>query len=253
LFSRALAAVLFASLMLAAACGSTSTSTPATTHTTPATAAASTRFCGAAGNLVKALSGGRDPSTALTAAIDSAPKSVGEHLATMGEKMGAAAASGDDAAFLADDVRAIARTALGEIASTCHYQTADTTAVEYTFKGLPATLAAGPTAFRMTNAGSQVHEMLVYRRAKGTKGNLIEIVNDDPTVTDGRLKEVGVMIPAAPGENSVLLADLTPGDYVAVCFLPEGTTTIAQVGAGNGKHTGRDHRSLGMIKPFTVD
>jgi hypothetical protein len=244
--------VLFASPVLVAACGSTSTSAPATTHTTPTAAATTTRFCGAAGNLVNALSGGGDPSKALTAAIESAPKSVGEHLATLGEKMGAAAASGDDAAFLADDVRAIARTALGEIASACHYQTADTNAVEYTFKGLPATFAAVPTAFRMTNAGSQVHEMLLYRRAKGTTGNLIAIVNDDPTVSDGRLEEVGVMIPAAPGENSVLLADLTPGDYVAVCFLPEGTNTMAQVGAANGKHAGRDHRSLGMIKPFTV-
>ena len=252
LSARALAAVLLALVTLATACGDSSTAKRGTTDSTATGAAGTTGFCAAAGRLVTALGSGGDPSKALKTAIDRAPGPLAKDLSTLGEKFGTAASSGDDSAFLADDLRETASTTFAGIASNCDYQTANISATEYKFGGLPATLAAGPTAFHMTNRGSEVHEMLFYRRAKGTEGDIVSIVNDEPTVSDGRLEEIGVMLPAAPGEDSVLLVDLTPGDYVAVCFVAEGTTSMAQVAAHAGGDASGDHRSLGMIKAFTV-
>ncbi len=253
LFSRwALVAVLLALVAAAAACGDSSTAASRTSDADGTGTAGAAGFCTAAGKLVTALGGDGDPSQALKTAIISRAGSLAGDLSTLGEKFGAAASSGDETAFLADDLRAAASATFAGIASTCGYQTVDVSAADYEFGGLPATLVAGPTAFHMTNAGTEVHEMLFYRRAEGTEGDLVDIVNDDPTVSDGRLEDVGVMLPAAPGEDSVLLTDLTPGDYVTVCFLPKGTTSMAQVGAGDGGDPNGDHRSLGMIKPFTV-
>lgn len=47
---------------------------------------------------------------------------------------------------------------------------------------------------------------------------------------------------APPGENSSTLADLEPGDYIMVCFIPAG-----------GAEDGAPHFTLGMRHEFTVE
>ena len=43
-----------------------------------------------------------------------------------------------------------------------------------------------------------------------------------------------------PGQTGWAHLDLTPGDYVAVCFIPSAA------------HEGKPHFALGMVKGFTV-
>ena len=249
--ARALSLVTLVLVTLTAACGGDPATSSASSSTTSTIETGTADFCSAAGKLVAAIgSGAGDPSEALKTAINTAPKPLAKDLSTLGEKFGKAASSGDERAFLANDLREIANTTFAGIASACAYQIIDFSAVEYKFDGIPAVVNAGLTAFHMTDLGSEVHEMLLYRRAKGTEGNIVDIVNDDPTVSDGRLEAVSVMFPAAHGEESRLLVDLTSGDYVAVCFFPKGTMSMAQVGGQD--RTGPDHRSLGMITPFAV-
>ena len=45
----------------------------------------------------------------------------------------------------------------------CGYHTAKVSAQEYAFKGLPSTVPTGTAAFKLTNNGSQVHEISVAR------------------------------------------------------------------------------------------
>lgn len=256
LFRRALATVLGSGLLMLAACGEDEdedeASPPPTTAAVDDEPAA---FCTAAGELVQTFSTGGDPSTALEAAIAAAPDSLGTQLRDLGEQFGAAAQTaaetGDDSAFLAADLRKAAAETFGAMASTCDYQTADLDATEHSFGDVPAELEPALTAFHLANEGEQVHELLLYRRADGATGDLADIVNEDPNVSDGRLDEAGVMLPAGPGEESVLLIDLAPGDYVMVCFIQDGTTSIDQLTSTEGDET-TDHRSLGMIDTFSV-
>ena len=239
--------------VLLAACGDDTTAESSITTDAGAAPAA---FCAKAGDLVQSLDREGDPSAALQAAVDAAPGTTGEKLQALGEQFGAAAQSanesGNDAAFLAEDLRTAAATAFGAIATTCDLQNVELAATEYSFGDVPDVLTRGLTAFHLANGGKQAHEMLLYRRAAGTTGDLVDIVNEDPTVSDGRLEEVGVMLPAGPGEDSVVLEDLAAGDYVMVCFLQDGTTSVDQIASGDVDRSAKDHRSLGMTDTFMV-
>ena len=50
---------------------------------------------------------------------------------------------------------------------------------------------------------------------------------------------VGVM---SPGQSNYVTLDLTPGEYVATCFVPDH----------RGDATGTPHFMLGMMQNFTV-
>lgn len=51
---------------------------------------------------------------------------------------------------------------------------------------------------------------------------------------------------ALPGESEYAVADLRPGKYAMVCFVPEGTTGRDTEG------TGQPHFMKGMVYEFTV-
>ena len=50
----------------------------------------------------------------------------------------------------------------------------------------------------------------------------------------------------APGASEYAIADLTPGTYAMLCFVPEGTTSEDAYG------TGQPHFMRGMVFEFTV-
>ncbi len=94
--------------------------------------------------------------------------------------------------------------------------------------------AAGPTSFTMSNDGEETHLMLL---AKVTAGSTIDEVleaEDTEGLTEVELLSDG----AIPGEEAVLTADLTPGEWVMVCFLPDAE--------------GTPHYELGMVSDFTI-
>lgn len=106
---------------------------------------------------------------------------------------------------------------------SCGWATLDVTLSEYAFGGLPEEVPAGMTVVNALNTGEEVHEILVLR------------INDDVTMTVEELLAlpeeeamqyttftgVGFAFPGAVGHAFL---DLTPGRYVALCFLPVGAT-----------------------------
>lgn len=125
----------------------------------------------------------------------------------------------------------------------------EVTADEYAFEGLADTYAAGDYAFVLDNPAEEIHEMVVFRIAEGEERPMTELLSL-PEEEAGQVAEVVAMGFACPGETSDPTgAELTPGRYAAVCFLPTGSTPEADF-AEIGQHA--PHFSEGMLHEFTV-
>ena len=99
--------------------------------------------------------------------------------------------------------------------------------VEYAYTGLPTSLPAG-TALTFRNDGAELHELIVARIADGTTESLEELLGmeaegRDP-VAEGLVEIIGgaplIANPGEVAEGSLLLE--REGDYVALCFIPQG-------------------------------
>ncbi len=56
---------------------------------------------------------------------------------------------------------------------------------------------------------------------------------------------------AAPGEHDVTFAQLEPGRYVMLCFIPTGTTSMEMLD-GETPPDGAPHFTQGMVHEFEV-
>lgn len=246
------------------------TAAPDTTEASETTAGSETTvggeadpaaFCQAAvdvQSVINALDGpAGDPAAlepALAAVEASTPEEIAEPAGVIVE-IGRAQAEGgeispeDEEAFIG---------AIGEVTAwmsdNCDYESVDVVGVDYRFDGVPETLPAGPAIFNFANEGTEQHEYVMFR------------LNDDTTETVEELlalpeEEVFTKITFAgfayadPGESSGLIADLTPGRYAAVCFIPVGSTpeAVEEATANSTEIQGPPHIMEGMVAEFTVE
>ena len=121
---------------------------------------------------------------------------------------------------------------------------ADVTISESDYKfDLPASIAAGNHTFKVVNSGPQPHEVEVIRLAPGkTMKDFGEFMAkayadkvDGPPPGDG----LGGITAMIPGATEYFTANLTPGIYVMICFVPDAKD-------------GKPHSDHGMVKEFTV-
>lgn len=140
-----------------------------------------------------------------------------------------------------ENFRVVSEAAVEECADT----TIDVTASEYAFDGIPEEMDAGIVGVSFENTGGELHELVVF--AKGpdagdaTFDELLELGEEE---AEGKLLEKGGSF-AEPGQTSAGLFELEPGEYVAVCFIPEGTTD-------DEEGEGPPHFTKGMKAEFTV-
>lgn len=118
------------------------------------------------------------------------------------------------------------------------------TAIDYEFQGLPATLPAGSTNFKLTNAApKENHEMgIVPLTAAGESidpEKLFAMPDKKAEKYADFSRATGMFAPA--GETGYTIANLEPGTYVYACFLHVG-----------GKKNGAPHSSKGMYGSFKV-
>lgn len=121
---------------------------------------------------------------------------------------------------------------------------ADATISESDYKfDIPATISAGKHTFKVVNSGPQPHEVEIIRLAPGKTikdfGVFMEKAYadkvDGPPPGDG----VGGIAAIVPGGTQYFTADMTPGNYVMICFIPDAKDE-------------KPHRDHGMVKEFTV-
>ncbi len=110
----------------------------------------------------------------------------------------------------------------------------DVTSVDFGYEFASAEVPAGPVQVSQTNEGSVDHQVTLIRLDDGmTPDELVTIVAEegddalDPSIFAGGPNSV------RPGESNTALVELTAGDYVAYCFLP-------------------NHAAQGMVEPFSV-
>lgn len=105
----------------------------------------------------------------------------------------------------------------------CGFNTVDLVLSEYFFGGILPELPAGVTVFRAENIGEEVHELVLIRINDGVEETLEELLEMPEEESDALIGFAGIVF-LFPGATGNLVADLTPGRYVAICFLPEGAT-----------------------------
>lgn len=138
----------------------------------------------------------------------------------------------------------------------------DIVAVDWAFGGIPLELPAGSAAFRVTNEGTEMHEMGILRKLDGVTESWDEIV---PIVAQSFLEEsdeamnyaewVGHAWIPTEGSSGVAYLDLVPGEYVAFCMLPVGTNhdmTEEDMEALASEADYAPHWDHGMMQEFTV-
>lgn len=104
---------------------------------------------------------------------------------------------------------------------------------------LPEGGLAEAGAYRVVNAGVQDHEMSIMRIADGKTLPDVFAFLQGGFQGEQPLAFVGGAGGVEPGGDSYIDLDLAPGEYVAMCFIPD---------PGSGKR----HAELGMVTPFTI-
>jgi hypothetical protein len=121
--------------------------------------------------------------------------------------------------------------------------------VDFAF-AFPPDLPAGEQTWHVLNSGEQLHHIVIFTLAEGaTLEDFLEFMEQmeeggPPEPGEGEpLSEpadhIGIM---SAGQESYHFLDLAPGQYVAVCFLPDHL----------GDATGQPHSMLGMMQVFRV-
>ena len=225
---------------------------PATTTEPQVTTAASdpSAFCRAELEVETAIMNEADPSAAISAAVAAAPPDVAPALDTVLAEF--QANGGESEAF--DE-------AYGEMVDwmkgNCGYGTIEATATEYAFAGIPEEVPAGPTIVSLTNVGKEFHELLLLRKNDGVTESFDELMAiEDEQETFAKTTVVGVAF-APNGAVGHAVSALSPGDYLAICFLPTGATpeVMAQMSGPDSSlppGAGPPHFTHGMHFEFTV-
>lgn len=133
-------------------------------------------------------------------------------------------------------------------------ETLEVTGIEYEFQGLGDEVAPG-TELTFTNGGKEVHELVVMHIKDGETRPIEELLELPEEEVETVAEFVGVSV-AAPGEDGEIMeGDLTvedPGRYVALCFIPVGTTEMPEGPPQEEEGGGPPHFTQGMVQEFQV-
>lgn len=176
----------------------------------------------------------------LAALQEGATGHYADHAAELSEVWTTIAETGDPSA-IETPAYTEAANAIGEMVHTkCGAHTVGISGVDYAFEGAPDELDAGLVSIRFTNDGNEEHELVLMRRADGVDESLEELLALPQEEAMSKLEMKAVTF-APPGGESYTAAELDPGTYFLICFIPVG-----------GGPEGEPHFAHGMQHTFTV-
>ena len=106
----------------------------------------------------------------------------------------------------------------------CGWSADAVSATEYMFEGLPAILVGDAFSFEFSNAGQELHEMVLFRKEAGTSERIQDLVSLPEEELRTKLTFVA-STSAPPGDRDYVVANLEAGQYGIVCFVPVGATS----------------------------
>lgn len=134
------------------------------------------------------------------------------------------------------------------VGTECGFGSVEVTAVDYAFDADLESLEAGQVAFEFTNEGTELHEMALIRVNDDTTESIEELLELPEEEAQTKTTFLGVSI-AAPGDGDVMYANLDPGRYVMICFIPTGSTSMEEAETAEGP----PHFTNGMLRDFTIE
>jgi hypothetical protein len=135
------------------------------------------------------------------------------------------------------------------MAANCDLQTVDVTATNYAFDGFEG-VEAGPTILNFDNQGTEFHEVVLMQVADGEERPFEELMALPEEEVDALVSDAGFVL-APPGAASYVTAELDPGRYIAICFVPVGATPEA-LASGAPLPEDDGHFMHGMVADFEV-
>ena len=150
------------------------------------------------------------------------------------------------------------------ITDNCGFATLDIVATNYAYGGIADgdQIPAGVTVIHLDNQADEYHEFALFKRNEGTTESIDELMAMSEDELGSKVTRAGSGF-AAPGTVGGTVVDLTPGDYIGLCSIPEGTTQeaidqmmaavdSASEGSAPTGTEGPPHFTLGMHVEFTV-
>lgn len=108
---------------------------------------------------------------------------------------------------------------------------------------IPEVVEAGQQVWRIDNAGQQVHHLVLFRIKEGKSLDEVMAYLESEHAEEPGAEPVDYIYSTAvigTGQSNFVSYDLTPGEYLAICFIPD-------------YETGQVHAMLGMMDTFTVE
>lgn len=138
------------------------------------------------------------------------------------------------------------------IVDNCDVSEVAVTGVDYAFEGVPATLEPGVTAFRFTNEGQEVHEMVLLRINDDVEASIEDLLELPEEEAQQMVEDVAFTF-APPGGEATTFADLGPGRYGVICFIPVGTTSFEDLPEDQAAAEAPPHFTQGMVAVFQIE
>jgi hypothetical protein len=200
------------------------------------------------------FNGEPDPAT-LTPLLDevdeNAPDDLAEPLGVMTGAARQVLENGDFSSFESPEFTDAQSTVDPWMFEHCDFeQKVEVSAADFEFEGLPDELDAGSAAILMTNDGAEAHEMAIMRKADGVTQSWDEILALPQEEAEALVEQVGGTFAPTNGAKGLAIVELAPGEYLAACFVPAGTTVASDGSFTEG--TGTPHFMHGMTAEFTV-
>jgi uncharacterized cupredoxin-like copper-binding protein len=105
---------------------------------------------------------------------------------------------------------------------------------------IPGELSAGQQTWEVVNHGEQPHELVLGKIAEGkTLEDVMSYLTTDDVGPDAPFTPIGGTPGLSTLHSQFVSFDLTPGEYVTLCFFPD-------------PESGKPHIALGMVSHFTV-
>lgn len=188
------------------------------------------------------------PNVALVEA--NAPTEIDASITTMLGAVEQVTTSGDFSAFETPEFTEAQGEVYPYLSEGCGWTSMETSAVDYSYEGMPETVEAGTVVITMANdsAAGEPHELGLVKLTDAAADLTVEELLALPEAEAEQyfdMEDSGAHLFAAPGAVGGVTADLTPGRYAYACFVPTGTTMDTE-------GTGQPHFMEGMFGELTV-